>query len=262
MDIGQILTLTAHKFPERTAILFEEKRFTYQEFNRRVNQCAQALLQLGLKKREKVAVLLFNSNQFVEIYFATAKAGGVFTLINFCFAPDEVRYILNHSDARFFVFGEEFSDLVKAIRPELPHVGNFISVGDRVKDAYEYEARQEKSKNKEPAVRFSEKDVCQLMYTSGTTGRPKGALITHGNILWNLVNTILGREEKEGEVSLVIGPLYHTAALNNHFITRVALAGTSIFIKDFDPKKVMEIIKKEKVNVISGAPAMYHLLLS
>ena len=262
MDVGQILTLTAHKFPERTAILFEEKRFTYQEFNRRVNQCAQALLQLGLKKREKVAVLLFNSNQFVEIYFATAKAGGIFTPINFRFAPDEVRYILNHSDARFFVFGEEFSDLVKAIRPELPQVGNFISVGDRVKDAYDYESLLEKSENKEPAARFSEKDVCQLMYTSGTTGRPKGALITHGNVLWNLINNILGREDKEGEVSLVIGPLYHTAALNNHFTVRVALAGTSILIKRFEPRRVMEIIEKEKVSVISGAPAMYHLLLA
>src|SRR3990172_6191278 len=100
------------------------------------------------------------------------------------------------------------------------------------------------------------------MYTSGTTGRPKGALLTHGNILWNLVNTILGREDREGEISLVIGPLYHTAALNNHFTVRVAMAGTSILVKNFEPGKVMEMIEKEKVNVISGAPAMYHLLLA
>ena len=263
MDVGQILTLTTNKFPERTAILFEEKRFTYQQFNGRVNQLAHSLLKMGLKKGEKVASLLFNSNHFVEAYFATAKAGGIFTPINFRFAPEEVRYILNHSDARFFIFGEEFSGLVETIRPKLTKVEFFISVRDgAVKGYLDYEALLKESENTEPAVRLSEKDKCQLMYTSGTTGRPKGALITHGNILWNLINNIMGREDKEGEVSLVIGPLYHTAALNNHFTVRVALAGTSILIKRFEPKRVMEIIEKEKVNVISGAPAMYHLLLA
>ena len=89
VDIGQILTLTANKFPNRTAIIFENNRFTYQEFNWRANQFAHSLLQLGLKKGEKVAVLLFNSNHFVEVYFGTAKVGGIFTPINFRFAPDE-----------------------------------------------------------------------------------------------------------------------------------------------------------------------------
>ena len=263
MDVGQILTLTTNKFPERTAILFQNKRFTYQEFNGRVNQFAHVLLQLGLRKGEKVAVLLFNSNQFVEIYFATAKVGGVFTPINFRFAPEEVRYIVDHSDARFFLYGEEFSDLVETIRPKLTKVEFFISVRDGVaKGDLDYEALLKEPENTEPAVRLSEKDKCQLMYTSGTTGRPKGALITHGNILWNLVNTIVGREDQEREISLVIGPLYHTAALNNHFTVPMALAGTSILIKHFEPRSLMEIIEKEKVNVISGAPALYHLLLA
>lgn len=263
MNVGQILTFTANKFPKRTAIIFEEKQFTYQEFNDRVNRFANALLRLGVRKGEKVAVQLFNSNHVAEILFATAKIGAVFTPINFRFADEEVFYILDHSDARFFIYGEEFSDLVERIRPRVKRVEVYISVSQSISPpVLNYEELLASSANNKPNVFISERNECQLMYTSGTTGRPKGALLTHGNILWNLVNNILGREEKEGEVSLVVGPLYHTAALNNHFITRVALAGTSILIKDFDPKKVMEIIKKEKVSVISGAPAMYHLLLS
>lgn len=263
MNVGQILTLTANKFPERIAIIYGDRRFTYQEFNDRVNRFAHALLKRGLKKGGKVSVLLFNSNYFVETYFATAKAGGVFTPINFRFAPEEVRYILNHSDARFFVFGEDFLELAEAIRPSLKKVEHFFIVSEpRIRMTLNYEAVLNKSKKEEPRISLSEKDLCQLMYTSGTTGRPKGVLLTHGNILWNLANTIVGREDKEGEVSLVIGPLYHTAALNNHFTVRVALAGTSILIKHFDPRKVMEIIEKERVDVISGAPAMYNLLLS
>ncbi|MGA2465563.1 MAG: AMP-binding protein [Thermodesulfobacteriota bacterium] len=259
MDVGQILTFPANKFPKRTAIIFEEKRFTYQEFNDRVNRFANALLGLGLRKGEKVAVQLFNSNHVVEILFATSKIGAVFTPINFRFTDEEVFFILDHSDARFFIYGEEFSDLVERIRPRVKRVEVYISVSKSISPAVlNYEELLAGSTGNEPNVSISERDECQLMYTSGTTGRPKGAILTHGNILWNLVNTILGREEREGEISLVIGPLYHTAALNNHFITRVALAGTSILIKDFTPQKVMEIINKEKVNVISGAPAMYH----
>ena len=263
MNVGQILTLTANKFPERTAILSEDKRFTYREFNERVNRFAHSLLRMGLRKGEKVAVLLFNSNHLVEAYFATAKVGGIFTPINFRFAPEEVRTILNHSDARLFLFGEEFSDLLKTIRSDLRKVEGLICVGNKgFKGALHYETLLRKSKKEEPPVDVFEKEVCQLMYTSGTTGKPKGALITHGNILWNLVNGIVGREENEGEVSLVVGPLYHTAALNNHFTIRVAMAGTSILVKSFEPKKVMEIVEKEKVNVISGAPAMFNLLLA
>jgi acyl-CoA synthetase (AMP-forming)/AMP-acid ligase II len=263
MNVGQILSLAANKFPERIAILFEDQRFTFREFNERTNRFAHFLLQKGLKKGDKVATLLFNSNQLVEAYFGTAKAGGVFTPINFRFAPEEVKYIVNHSDARFLVYGREFSDLVKIIRPRLKKVKTFISVGGQgLKKTFDYEALVKRSKRDDPVVYLSEKDECQLMYTSGTTGRPKGALLTHGNILWNLVNVIIGREDREGEISLVVGPLYHTAALNNHFTVRVAMAGTSILIKNFDPERVMELIEKEKVNVISGAPAMYHLLLA
>ena len=263
MDVGQILTVTADKFPNRTAVISGDQRLTYREFNERVNRFAHGLLKLGFKKGDKVAVLLFNSTPFAEVYFATAKIGGAFTPINYRFAAEEVKYILNHSDSRFFIFGEEFIDLVRSIRSELKKVKIFISVSnDKTPSALRYESLLNKSRNDEPNVALSENDVCQLMYTSGTTGRPKGALITHGNVLWNLVNTILGREDKGGEVALIIGPLYHTAALNNHFTIQVALAGTSILIKKFEPKHVMEIIQKEKVNVISGAPAMYHLLLT
>jgi acyl-CoA synthetase (AMP-forming)/AMP-acid ligase II len=101
-----------------------------------------------------------------------------------------------------------------------------------------------------------------MLYTSGTTGKPKGAVLTHGNVLWNLMNTLLAREDKEGEVALVTGPLYHAAALNNHFLIRLALAGASVLMKHFEPRKFMETIQRERVNVISGAPAMFHLLLS
>lgn len=263
MNVGQLLTLQASKFPERTALIFENEKFTYREFNQRCNQFAHSLLGFGLRKGERVATLLFNSNPLVEIFMGTAKAGGVFTPINFRLAAEEVLYLLNHSDARFFIFGEEFYSLVGTIRADLPKVHFFISVGGATPPkTFDYVTLLQESPVEEPDRQISEEDECQMLYTSGTTGKPKGAVITHGNVIWNLVNTLLGREDKEGEISLLSGPLYHAAALNNHFFIRVALAGTSIILKHFDPGKAMELIEKEKINVISGAPAMFHLLLN
>ena len=263
MDMGQILTLAARKYPEHTALICGEERSTYRIFNQRVNKLAHALLRLGLRKGDKVAALFYNSIPFVEAYFAAIKAGGVFVPVNFRFVGEEASYILNQSDSRFFFFGDEFSRLVQTIRSTLPRVEFLITTGlpsDSTTGSYEDLLKG--SPDSEPPVPLSEDDDCQIMYTSGTTGRPKGAVITHRNVLWNMFNSILGREEKEGEVSLVIGPLYHTAALNNHFTLRVALGGTSILVKEFNAQNVLEMIAREKVTVISGAPAMFHFLLN
>jgi acyl-CoA synthetase (AMP-forming)/AMP-acid ligase II len=261
--MGQILTLAARKYPERTALICGAERVTYQAFNSRVNQLAHALIGLGLKKGDKVAALFYNSISFVETYFAAIKAGGVFVPVNFRFVGEEAVYILNQSDSRFFFFGEEFGGLVESLRSAVPKVDFFFAAGSApAAGTGKYEDLLKGAPDSEPPVPLSEDDECQIMYTSGTTGKPKGAVITHRNVLWNMFNTILGREEKREEVSLVVGPLYHTAALNNHFTLRVALGGTSILVKEFDARQLLETISREKVTVISGAPALFHFLLN
>jgi fatty-acyl-CoA synthase len=263
MNVGSLLTMQANKFPDRAALICENKRLTYRQFNQRCNRVANSFLRFGLKREDRVATLLFNSPELVEVFMGTAKTGGVFTPINFRLAAEEVTYLVNHSDARIFVFGEDFFSLVGNILSRLPKVEKFISVGKApFPRAIEYEPLLQASMDEEPEIAVSEEDECQMLYTSGTTGKPKGAVLTHGNVLWNLVNTLLAREDKEGEIALITGPLYHAAALNNHFLIRLALAGASVLMKHFDPRVFMEIIQKEKVNVISGAPAMFHLLLT
>jgi fatty-acyl-CoA synthase len=263
MNVGFLLTMQADKFPDRAALICENKRLTYRQFNQRCNRLAYSLLGFGLKKEDRVATLLFNSPELVEVFMGTAKAGGVFTPINFRLAAEEVTYLVNHSDSRIFIFGEDSFPLVGNILPRLSKVEKLISVGKALfPRAIAYEPLLQASMDEEPAVAVSEEDECQMLYTSGTTGKPKGAVLTHGNVLWNLVNTLLAREDKEGEIALITGPLYHAAALNNHFLIRLALAGASVLMKHFDPRRFMETIEKEKVNVISGAPAMFHLLLN
>lgn len=264
MNIGQFLNCQANNFPTRTALVFQDKKYSYEEFMHRCNQFAQSLLRLRFKKGDKVATLLFNCNHVVEVFLGTLKVGGIFTPINFRLVAEEIRHLLDHSDARFLVFGEEFITLVDSIRHQLPKIESFISVGKANSlTSLEYESLLKESPTAEPNLEIREEDECLLMYTSGTTGKPNGVLLTHRNILWNLFNTMIARgDTKQGETSLVIGPLYHSAALNVHFLIRVALCGTSIIIKHFDPQRVLEIIQRERVNVISGAPTIYHMILN
>ncbi len=262
MNISYLLTNSAEKYPERTAIISEDKILSYKAFKLRVNRLAHAMKQHGLKKGDRVAIMFFNSHQFAEAYFAAVKSGAVATPVSFRFVADEIEYIINHSEAGFFFFGKEFEEIIESTYHTLPDVKNFVCVNAKKSGfANDYEEFLSSGKADEKPVEVGENDPCQIMYTSGTTGKPKGTVITHSNILWNLHNTILGREDRSREVSLIIGPMYHTAGLNNHFTIQIALGGTSILIKKFEPEIVLRYIEEKKANVISGSPSMYNLLL-
>jgi fatty-acyl-CoA synthase len=262
MNVAHLLVNSTNKYPDRTAIISGETRFTYKAFNSRVNRLANAMIQLGVKKGEKVALMFYNTHHFAEVYFAAVKLGALSTPVNFRFVGEEIEYLVQNSQAGLFFFGKAFEETIGNISHRLSGVRVFVGVEASKGDfASDYESLLDSGSPEEPGVAITEKDPCQVMYTSGTTGRPKGAVITHGNVLWNLMNTILGREDRPGEVSLIVGPLYHTAALNNHFTIQVALGGTSILVKRFEPEAVLRCIERERVNVISGSPAMYHLLL-
>ncbi len=262
MNLGSILTNTVEKYPNRTALIHLNLRWTYEELNKRVSRLADALSNMGVTKGDRIALMFHNSNHFVEVYFAAMKIGGVITPVNFRFVGPEIEYILNDSGATTFFYGEDFHDVIAASRSRLNKVERFIAVhAPEAPDTLDYEQIMSIGHHAEPEIQVNEDDICQLMYTSGTTGKPKGAVLTHRSVIWNMFNTIWGREDRDGEIALIIGPLYHTAALNNHLTIQVALGGTSILIKRFDPVDVLKVIERQQVTTISGSPAMYHLLL-
>ena len=262
MNVGFFPSNAAEKFPDRTALIDGDTRLTFRELNERVNRLAWALLDAGVRKGDRVALLFYNSHPFVEVYFASAKIGAAVVPVNFRFVAREIEYICNDSGSTVLFYGEDFYDVVDRCRSGLTTVERFIGVGagDRP-DVIDYERFLASGGPEEPSVPVEEGDICQIMYTSGTTGKPKGAMIPHRAVLWNLVNTVLGREDDEGEIALVIGPMYHTAALNNHLTIQIALGGACILVRRFDPATVLELIEKERATTISGTPAMYHLLL-
>ena len=264
MNLGKLLNITASKYPARTAIISQEGRWSYKALDERTNLLAGALLNTGLKKGDRIAVLFYNSSYFVEAYFAAVKIGLVVTPVNFRFTGSEIAYVLNDAQPLLLFYGPEFEKTLQAVRDQLVTVQHFISPcnpGTSLAVDYEDFLAGGQADIAIPASQVSENDPCQLMYTSGTTGKPKGATLTHRNVLWNFFNTMWAREDKAGERAIIVGPLYHTAALNNHLTIQVALGGTSIIIRKFEPESLLRTIEKEKATIVSGAPALYNMLL-
>jgi acyl-CoA synthetase (AMP-forming)/AMP-acid ligase II len=264
MNLGYLLQNSAGKYPEKTALVSDEGRWTYKELNQRTNRLAGAMLNAGLKKGDRIAILLYNSRYFVEAYFAAVKIGLVVAPVNFRLTGAEIAYVLNDAQPRLLVYGPEFENTLQSVHDQLVSIRDFISPQNTASSlAVDYE---EFLSGGAPdiagaAFRVCENDPCQLMYTSGTTGKPKGATLTHRNVLWNLYNTIWAREDKTDERAIIVGPLYHTAALNNHLTIQIALGGTSIVLRKFEPESLLKTIEKEKATIVSGAPAVYNMLL-
>jgi fatty-acyl-CoA synthase len=262
MNLGRLLKNSAERYPDRVAIVSGGGRWTYQEFDARTDYLAAAMLKAGLEKGDRVALLFFNGIHFAETYFAVAKAGLVATPINFRLVAREMAYQVEDCQARAFFYGSDFEETVEGIRGELDTVRLLVSPkGSSPSPAKEYEDFLTGAGRLGSLPHLTEEDPCQIIYTSGTTGKPKGAVITHGNLAWNIVNTVYGRQDRPGDRALIIGPLFHTAALNNHFSLQVAIGGTSILIRKFEPESLLATIERERATLMSGSPAIYNMLM-
>ncbi|MGQ9571569.1 MAG: acyl-CoA synthetase [Dehalococcoidia bacterium] len=266
--LGELLARNARKFSDREAVVYGDTRLSYRQFNARINRLAHALLDIGITKGEKVAILLFNCNQILESYFAVAKIGAVAVPLNFRLHPEELQYITHNSDAVAFILGEAFVNTVRGIQKELPKVRHYISVSQQpVEGMLHYESLIQKYPDDEPLVLVEEDDPVFIMYTAGTTGRPKGAVLTHKNqvVILTVAPLEVSREPNIGDMSLwrscVAPPIFHAAA--STFALAYLLFGATVIMPTqvFNPVEVMQIIEREKCDSVLLIPAMLNFLL-
>jgi len=257
--LGYLLKRSAWKFPNKTAIVFEDKGITYDELNRRVNRLANAFSGLGIRKGDKIASMMFNSSQLVEVYFAAAKIGAISVPINYRLVGKEVHYIVDHSDSSILIYD---AGLRKTIEPLLESKRlNFISVGEKAfSDSADYEKLIESSKESEIDGSVEEKDLRFIMYTSGTTGFPKGAMFTHRNNLWAALSIMITKKYDFNEVVLFVNPLYHMNSYIN-VIACIFMGNKMVLMKRFDPVKMVQLIESEKVTMCSVVPTICQRLL-
>ena len=185
-----ILERNAEKFPDKEAIVYQDKRFTHKEVDQRVNSLAKGLLDLGIGKGDVVALLLYNCSEFLEITFAVNKIGAVWLPMNFRLAGAELAYIMNNSQAKMLISQKEFTEVIGNIKKEAPLVKHYIGVaGDLPEDWKSYDEIVAANMGAYvPNESVGPDDLARLMYTSGTTAYPKGVMLTYGNLYWKNIS--------------------------------------------------------------------------
>jgi fatty-acyl-CoA synthase len=248
--VGSWPARRARMTPQRIAIVHESTTRTYAELADRVTRLAHGLRGLGVGRGDRIAYLGPNHPALGETLFATGLLGAVFVPLNTRLAVPELAYNLEDSGAETLLFAPEFAESVAAVRDTVK-VREYVTVGA------EYEKLLAAADNSPLDETVGLGDVCMIQYTSGTSGRPKGVMLSHGNIAWNCYNILLDVDVSSDEVSLVSAPMFHTAALNQLFLPTVLKGGTAVLMSAFDPDCAFDLIAAHRVTWMFGVPTMF-----
>jgi acyl-CoA synthetase (AMP-forming)/AMP-acid ligase II len=261
MGVGDILRRSAFNNANKPALVFENRRINYGELNQSVNRLANSLLQMGLQKGDRVAVLLHNSPEFFEVYFACAKSGAIFVPINNLFRKKELLQIFQYIEPRFLIYDDEFNKIVQAILPELKFLEFPVVLRGQSSGCKNYAKLIDEAAGREPTVVIADDDIANIFLTSGTTGRPKGAMRTHRHDVINMMSSALELGIKRDDRALLLFPFYHVTFADN--LRHILMANTIVIRTEgrFDPQEVLEILSKERITTCQFVPTMINAML-
>jgi acyl-CoA synthetase (AMP-forming)/AMP-acid ligase II len=264
MNVGHILTAAAEHHPDHRAFVYGVQVTSYGQANARAAALSAGLHNLGVEPGNRVAILMWNCPQFLESCFGTWKAGGCVVPLNVRFVADEVVYHLCNPRAKAVIFGEEFRGVMSLIRDRLSSVKHFICLGTALPGQISYEELlQAHLGDSEPSVNVSDDDLAWLFYTSGTTGRPKGAMLTHGNLTFMAVGWVADLMQLQPEdVGLHAAPLSHGAGFHSLALTLKSSAQIILKPHRFDVEHFCEIVAKYRVTNTWLVPTQIKLLLN
>ena len=253
-------------FPRKQAIVCGGKRWTYEEFGNRINRLSHCLKSFGIKKNDKVAILHPNCHIFLEAYYAIPQIGAISVPINHRLSGREIAFILQDSESRILIADSTFKNQIDLIRKEIPAIEKILWAGEnKISDGpgdLNYEralAGADSSLLSEPLI--NGEDTAQIYYTSGTTGRPKGVMLSHKNVATHALGTIAEIHLTDRDVWIHVAPLFHLAdAWATWAVTWVG--GTHVLVREFDAKLVLETIQKERVTLTNLIPTMLNLMVN
>lgn len=245
--------------PEATAVVFEGESVSYRDFELRVRKLANAFRASGVRHGDRVAYVGFNHPSVLETFFAAGLIGAAAVLINPRLKRAELEYILRDSGACTVVFGGQQRENAQQLAPQLEVVHTWLSVdgGGPGADFEQFRAGGSEESVEEP---IDLDELALIMYTSGTTGRPKGAMLSHNNLFYQYVNALIGQDLRQDEVHLAVAPLFHIAGLNMMALPAFMLGGTLIIHRQFRAPDVLRDIEESRVTSSFLVPAMMDAL--
>lgn len=266
MNYGDLLGERARLTPEKTALVdvASGRRFTYAELDARAVRCARVLRQaLGLDVDDRVALLADNRPEILDALFAAPKGGVILVPLGTRLTPRELAVILEDAAPEAFLYGAEHAETVRALR-RLANVRHWVALDKEGKadpsDQVFEDLAARISEDWTPERRGSE-DLHCLLYTSGTTGRPKGVMIPHRQVVWNAYNTAICWQLREDDVSPIFTPLYHAGGLGAFLAPVFTIGGTIVLHRSFDAAEVWRTIAAERCTVVLGVPTIWKMLL-
>ncbi|MFC8393633.1 long-chain fatty acid--CoA ligase [Streptomyces sp. NPDC057238] len=256
--IGSWPARRSRKTPQRVAVVHEDRETTYGQLHERVVRLAHALRALGVCRGDRVAYLGPNHPALLETLFAAGALGAVFVPLNTRLTSSELAFNLSDSGSTVLINAPEHDDTA-AVTAALAGVKHRVAIAGNT-GALSYEDLLTRAVSKPLDERVSPDDPCIIMYTSGTTGRPKGTVLTHANVTWNSINVLIDLDLGADEVTLVTAPLFHTAALNMTCLPTLLKGGCVLLLGAFCPDQVLDLIETRGVTYLFGVPTMYDLL--
>ena len=265
MHAADLLTNRARLTPGREALIEKDtgRRYTYAELNARANRLANWMRALGVEKGDRVSILAHNGVAYIDLLFGLAKIGAIFAPLNWRLAARELIYIANDCQPKVLLCGPEFQDLFAEMRPEI-HVTHAIGIeGAEIEGALSYEEGLAATSAAEPErPPIDPEDTYAILYTSGTTGQPKGATIPHRQILWNCINTATSWGLCADDVSPVFTPLFHGGGLFAFLTPLFYLGGQIVLFRGFQQDEIFGSIVEDRCTVALGVPTIYRMLMN
>ncbi len=267
-NLGLLVSKRAMLRPDQDAVvdIASQRRLTYSELDARCNRLANALVDGGLETGDRVATLLMNGSEFVEVFFGAARVGGVIVSLNWRLVADELSFILDDAGAETLVFGTAFCEVVADLHArggEGTKVTNWIHVGseaDRPEFARGYEEALAAASEDALPVTACDDDLLFIMYMSGTTGLPKGVMHSHRTAMWSSLTALVTADLHQEDRYLICLPLFHVGALNP-LLSSIHTGGTVVIMAEFNPARIWEIYREERVDVTLAVPAMLNFML-
>ena len=260
MNTPEFLLISSSICPDREAIIFEGNRWSFSDLADRSNRLANALAGMGVGQGDKVGMLQVNCNECIEVYFATAKLGATYVPLNFRARAEELEFMINFSEASALFLGQRYVKMINSMREQIPGMKNFVSVEGPAEGMLDYESVIAEADPEEVFTDIDDNDTSILMFTAGTTGQPKGVMLTHDNLATYVLNNVSPADPDIEEKNILTVPLYHIAGMQA-VLAAVYGGRTLVVQRQFDPSDWMSLVETESVTRAMMVPTMLKQLM-